>query len=174
MQQNNPLFFSIKMGDSEDPRAILGTWGCLFTAVSNIANTDLIQNDKTFRLMQDFAPDQKYFTGNADMGAKEISTLLNNMTGRNFTVKRYNDKKWAQSMIESFSRNNSIDAYIIGRVESKGSEGGTHFINILGVDSKGEIIVHDTSKSNRRYEMEDITGCYIILNTANVERERLY
>ncbi len=156
----------------------LGNFGCLFIAAVNIGNSEAREINMKKGVPRNIIPylDQsaaslagkdKYFRfdfptvggvgADANMNESTISALVGDMTGILYSVLRNRDAAQSQVIIKEFAGSDSKNGYIIADV-------GGHFVNVTGVDEKGNLSFHDTSDRNtpKNYTLEDVRGVYVI------------
>jgi RHS repeat-associated protein len=158
---------------SEGPANTIGRYGCLFTSVVNIGNTERLNrtvlgvpvSDRTLPL-SDLASNDKYYPAtkngkeggyDRNMTASTIKELLDDMTGGNFYVSnKIEGNARAMRLIRHYERS-LTRAYIIADV-------GGHFVNVLGLNKDtGGIIVHDPLVNGKKeYEASRVKGIFVI------------
>ena len=146
----------------------IGRYGCLFTCVVNIGNTIAKRNNlitSNYQLSE-FNSGEDYFTYDkcvnisgidCNLSVDGIKNILKDMTRKDCTVTRYYDSTASKVLIDLINKNKLSDAFIIADV-------GGHFINIMGVNNDGTLIVHDPYifDTPRQYTINDLKGIYLI------------
>jgi|GEM_PF-1170765 len=157
----------------------ISRYGCLFTAAVNIGNNERMNSKANSQAwessfdpsisVESMAMSDRYFGFSRDLytgtdfysGSNEITALLKDMTGKDFSADRIWNADAAQSEIERFGGSADNSAYIIGEVKTK--NGSKHFINITGWSENGGLEYHDPYQgSSNDYTLEDIRGIYLI------------
>jgi hypothetical protein len=163
---------------------IVEKYGCLFTTVVNVGNTERqkIPNISAshgnparplgdYNMIRGSDDLPKYFkdtwnenTGEYDseMSPSRISSLLHDMTGKDYNVGKLTTKAAAKSMLETYKSSTSFSVYFIGKVKQR-SGTGFHFINVLGFNNDGTLQVHDPLGNGRTYTIDDLEGGYVII-----------
>jgi hypothetical protein len=151
----------------------VGNYGCLFTAVVNVGNTirrkTSVPSSYAENQLSSLAGLGKYFITkevakgtDIFMSTKTINLLLKDMTGKDMDVARVRDKTAAQVLLKFFT-NSTSKAYFIAEVNAQ--SGGSHFINVSGVDSEGNLLVHDPynyQSGPKSYTINDVVGLFVI------------
>lgn len=157
----------------------ISRYGCLFTAAVNIGNNERMNSKANSQAwessfnpsisVESMAMSDLYFGFSRDLytgtdfysGSNEITALLKDMTGKDFSADRIWNADAAQSEIERFGGSADNSAYLIGEVKTK--NGSKHFINITGWSENGGLEYHDPYQgSDNDYTLEDIRGIYLI------------
>jgi hypothetical protein len=164
-----PELLTVTLSNGKQYDGSIGNFGCLFTALINIGNTIRQQTPNISsvprnpaRPLSDYAGDQNYFVPDTVV-LRNVHKLLKEMTGKNFSVSKMRGGESSQQWIQNYNDSTTNGAYLVAEVD--GPYGGSHFINVLGVDNEGTLIVHDTygrTGNKVSYNLEDVKGLYII------------
>jgi RHS repeat-associated protein len=167
-----PNLLPVPLPDGRELEGYIGYFGCLFAAMVNIGNTIRQQTPNISsalgnpaRPLSDYVGNQNYYVPDSVL-FQNAPGLLKAMTGKDFTAHRVRNGASAQNLIQFYNESTTSGAYIIGEVHSE--KFGTHFINILGVESDGNLIYHDTYENNgEKYTLSSITGLWAIQEKYN-------
>jgi RHS repeat-associated protein len=153
-------------------RNTIGEYGCLFTCVINIGNTENLLSGGEFKLVSDYSGTDSYYindkksktlddgtviTGtDQNMDSTKIKTLLKDATGRNFFVTRISGNEKSRRVLNFFNNAKTLGAYLIANVDG-------HFVNVLGIDKDGKVLVHNPLVGkDTSFSQSDIKGLYVV------------
>ena len=122
---------------------------------SEISVSSLASNDSYFSFFTVSEWNANYSGKDFASGPKEISKLLFDITGENFSVERYSGK--AKDVMLSAAEKFDNDCFVIGKV-------GGHFINITGFSDDGKMEYFDPYIRQREkiYTRNSVTAIYLI------------
>jgi hypothetical protein len=170
-----PNLLPVTLSNGKQHDGTIGNFGCLFTAMVNIGNTIRHQTPNIssavgdpMRPVSDYAGNQDYYAPGSVV-FQNASGLLKAMTGKDFSVSRMWGRESSQQWIQHYNDSTTSSAYLVAEVD--GPYGGSHFINVLGVNEDGSLMVHDTygrtPGKEQKYDLEDVKGLYIIMERNN-------